>query len=174
MLNKETMLLSDTFGFQIHQHQSFLRSLALKLTHHSEDAEDLIQETFLKALKNENKFKEGTNLRGWLYTILRNTFINNYRKKRSQNTYTDDTENQFILGSITSDPETEADSSLNLNTILENIETIEKSYLEAFMMHFNGYKYDEIAEKMNIPLGTVKSRIFLARKKMVQRLKESH
>lgn len=63
---------------------------------------------------------------------------------------------------------------MNLNTILDNIETIEKSYLEAFMMHFNGYKYDEIAEKMEIPLGTVKSRIFLARKKMVERLKESN
>jgi RNA polymerase sigma-70 factor (ECF subfamily) len=112
--------------------------LALKLTHHSEDAEDLIQETFLKALKNQSKFKEGTNLRGWLYTILRNTFINNYRKKRNQNTYTDDSENQYILGSITSDPETEADSTMNLNTILDNIETIENSYLEAFMMHFNG------------------------------------
>lgn len=168
------MILSDTFGFQIQQHQSFLRSLALKLTHHSEDAEDLIQETFLKALKNQSKFKEGTNLRGWLYTILRNTFINSYRKKRNQNTYTDDSENQYILGSITSDPETEADSTMNLNTILDNIETIEKSYLDAFMMHFNGYKYDEIAQRMDIPLGTVKSRIFLARKKMVERLKESN
>ncbi|CAI8284123.1 MAG: ECF RNA polymerase sigma factor SigR [Owenweeksia sp. TMED14] len=166
------MIATKSFGNEIQQHQSFLRSLALKLTHHSEDAEDLIQETFFKALKNQSKFKEGTNLKGWLYTILRNTFINNYRKKRNQNTYTDDTENQFILSSISSDQETEADSPLNLSTILNNIESIEKSYLEAFMMHFNGYKYDEIANQMNIPLGTVKSRIFLARKKMMERLKD--
>ena len=75
------MIATKSFGNEIQQHQSFLRSLALKLTHHSEDAEDLIQETFFKALKNQSKFKEGTNLKGWLYTILRNTFINNYRKK---------------------------------------------------------------------------------------------
>ena len=165
-------MFSNSFGIQIQEHQTFLRSLALKLTHHSEDAEDLIQETFLKALKNESKFKEGTNLRGWLYTILRNTFINNYRKRKNQNTFSDDTENQFIMNSITSNRDTEADSSMNLNTILKNIESIEKSYLDAFMMHFDGFKYDEIATQMDIPLGTVKSRIFLARKKMVEQLKE--
>jgi RNA polymerase sigma-70 factor (ECF subfamily) len=166
------MTASDAFGYEIYQHTAFLRTLALKLTHHSEDAEDLIQETFYKAIKNRDRYQEGTNLKGWLYTILKNTFINNYRKKRNQNTYTDDTENQFILGSMASDRASEADSPAELSTILENIETVEQSYLDAFMMYFNGYKYEEIAQEMNIPLGTVKSRIFLARKKMMEKLKD--
>ena len=93
-------------------------------------------------------------------------------EKRNQNTYSDDTENQFILGSMASDRATEADSPAELSTILENIESVEKSYLDAFMMYFNGYKYEEIAQEMNIPLGTVKSRIFLARKKMMEKLKD--
>ena len=166
------MTSSDTFGNEIHQHSSFLRILALKLTRHSEDAEDLIQETFYKAIKNQDRFKEGTNLKGWLYTILKNTFINNYRKKRNQNTYSDDTENQFLIGSMASSRSTEADSPAELTHIMENIETVEKSYLDAFMMYFNGYKYEEIAKEMDIPLGTVKSRIFLARRKMMEKLKD--
>ncbi|MDP5015514.1 MAG: sigma-70 family RNA polymerase sigma factor, partial [Schleiferiaceae bacterium] len=73
----------ESFGPQIFQHEQFLRGLAMKLTRHSEDAEDLVQETFYKAIKNQSKYQEGTNLRGWLYTILKNTFINNYRKKKN-------------------------------------------------------------------------------------------
>ena len=160
------------FGQLIDREYEFLNQLAMKLTKQKDDAEDLIQDTYYKALKNKDKFATGTNLKGWLYTILKNTFINNYRKKRNQNTYTDETENQFILGSMASDRATEADSPAELTTILENIESVEKSYLDAFMMYFNGYKYEEIAQEMNIPLGTVKSRIFLARKKMMEKLKD--
>ena len=88
----------EAFGPEIYQHEHFLRGLAFKLTRHAEDAEDLVQETFYKAIKNQSKYQEGTNLRGWLYTILKNTFINNYRKKKNQNTYVDDSENQYVLG----------------------------------------------------------------------------
>jgi RNA polymerase sigma factor, sigma-70 family len=102
----------DTFGPQIYQHQQFLRALAYKLTRHSEDAEDLVQETFYKAIKNQTKYQAGTNLRGWLYTILKNTFINNYRKKKNQNTYLDDSENQYVLGGMMANREDEADSPL--------------------------------------------------------------
>jgi RNA polymerase sigma factor (sigma-70 family) len=81
------MNASDAFGYEIYQHTAFLRTLALKLTHHSEDAEDLIQETFYKAIKNRDRYQEGTNLKGWLYTILKNTFINNYRKAQPEYVY---------------------------------------------------------------------------------------
>ena len=161
----------DTFGPQIYQHQQFLRALAYKLTRHSEDAEDLVQETFFKAIKNQTKYQPGTNLRGWLYTILKNTFINNYRKKKNQNTYLDDSENQYVLGGMMANREDEADSPYEMTNIKDRIELVESTYLDAFMMYFNGYKYEEIANHMVIPLGTVKSRIFLARRKMIEQLR---
>ena len=170
MLNK-TEVQSESFGPQIFQHEQFLRGLAMKLTRHAEDAEDLVQETFYKAIKNQSKYQEGTNLRGWLYTILKNTFINNYRKKKNQNTYADDSENQYILGGMMANREDEADSPYEMANIIERIETVERTYLDAFMMYFNGYKYEEIADQMGIPLGTVKSRIFLARRKMMEQLR---
>ena len=75
------------FGNILDQQNQFLKQLALKLTKHLDDAEDLIQDTYFKALKNQDKYEQGTNLKGWLYTIMRNTFINNYRKKKVQNTF---------------------------------------------------------------------------------------
>jgi RNA polymerase sigma-70 factor (ECF subfamily) len=170
LLNK-TKMQPEAFGPEIYQHEHFLRGLAFKLTRHAEDAEDLVQETFYKAIKNQSKYQEGTNLRGWLYTILKNTFINNYRKKKNQNTYADDSENQYVLGGMMANREDEADSPYEMANIIERIENVERTYLDAFMMYFNGYKYEEIADQMGIPLGTVKSRIFLARRKMMDQLR---
>ena len=85
------------FGSMILAHQSFLHQLAMKLTKSFEDSNDLIQETYFKALKNRDKFQEGTNIKGWLYTIMKNTFINAYRKRKNQNTFVDETENKYFI-----------------------------------------------------------------------------
>lgn len=158
------------FGEIIDREQEFLNQLAMKLTKQRDDAEDLIQDTYYKALKNKDKFTAGTNLKGWLYTIMKNTFINNYRRKKQQNTFVDETESQYFLNSREADTASRTDVNLDNEYIMRQIDSIEKTYTEAFFMHYNGYKYEEIADHFGIPLGTVKSRIFLARKKMMEKL----
>lgn len=160
------------FGNLLFKHESFLYQLAMKLTRSLEDSNDLIQETYFKALKSRDKFKEGTNLKGWLYTIMRNTFINAYRKEKNQNTFVDETDSNYFIDSTVVHKTTNAESKLEQDYLMEQINSIEKPYVDTFMLYFNGYKYDEIAEKLNVPLGTVKSRIFLARKKMMSKLKD--
>lgn len=156
------------FGVLIQQHQSFLKQLAIKLTKHIDDAEDLIQETFYKALKNKERYQPETNMKGWLYTIMKNTFINGYRKNKNNNTFIDETENQFYLNQYAES--TRTDDLVDHQFVMNQINSIDRIYLESFMMYFNGYKYEEISEELNLPLGTVKSRIFLARKKMIEKL----
>ena len=158
------------FGELIDREHDFLHQLAMKLTKRHDDAQDLIQDTYFKALKNKDKFATGTNLKGWLYTIMKNTFINNYRRKKQQNTFVDETESQFFLNSKEASRTTLTDANVDNDYIMEQINSIEPHYTEAFFMHYEGYKYEEIAEHFNIPLGTVKSRIFLARKKMMDKL----
>lgn len=158
------------FGSMILTHESFLYQLAMKLTKSVEDSNDLLQETFFKALKNKDKFQEGTNIKGWLYTIMKNTFINAYRKKKNQNTFVDETDNKYFLNLKESEKDAKTDSKVDQEYIMKQINSVEKTYVETFMMYYNGYKYEEIAEILGIPLGTVKSRIFLARKKMMKKL----
>ncbi len=173
LLNTNYFTMSNAdFGVLINEHHQFLKQLALKLTKRMDDADDLIQETFYKAIKNQDKYRKGTNLKGWLYTIMKNTFINNYRKTKNQNTFVDDTDNRYFINSVAAGKTVETDRLADHEYVMRQVESIEKNYLEAFMMHYNGYKYEEIAEILDIPLGTVKSRIFLARKKMMSKLKD--
>jgi len=153
-------------------HESFLYQLALKLTKSAEDSNDLLQETYYKAIKNSDKFKEGTNIKGWLYTIMKNTFINAYRKKKNQNTFVDETDNKYFLNLRETEKTVSTDAAVDHEYLMKQINSVDKTYVETFMMYYNGYKYEEIAEIMDIPLGTVKSRIFLARRKMMDKLKD--
>lgn len=160
------------FSNMIVNYQSFLEQLAMKLTKSVEDSNDLIQETYFKAIKNSDKFQEGTNIKGWLYTIMKNTFINAYRKKKNQNTFVDETENKYFLNLRESEKTATTDSLVDTEYLMRQINSVDKTYIETFMMYYNGYKYEEIAEIMGIPLGTVKSRIFLARRKMMDKLQD--
>lgn len=160
------------FSSMVISHQDFLRQLAMKLTKSPDDSDDLIQETLFKALKNKDKFQEGTNIKGWLYTIMKNTFINAYRKRKNQNTFVDETENKYFINLRESEKSVSTDSIVDHKYIMQQINTVDKTYLETFMMYYNGYKYEEISEILGIPLGTVKSRIFLARRKMMDKLKD--
>ncbi|MCC5918024.1 MAG: RNA polymerase sigma factor [Cryomorphaceae bacterium] len=160
------------FGNLISTHQQFLHQLAIKLTKSGDDANDLMQETFFKAIKNKEKYQDGTNIKGWLYTIMKNTFINNYRKKKHQNTFVDETENKYFINSRQAEKDVRTDRLIDQDYLMRQLDSVDKTYLDTFMMHYNGYKYEEIAEIMEIPLGTVKSRIFLARRKMMEKLKD--
>jgi RNA polymerase sigma-70 factor (ECF subfamily) len=135
-----------------------------------DDAQDLIQETMFRAFSNEDKFEEGTNLKAWLFTIMKNIFINNYRKKVKRNTLIDTTDNMYYINSSASLTENGAEASFVMNDIQTAILGLSNEFRVPFMMHFKGYKYHEISEKLNLPLGTVKSRIFFARKALKDQL----
>lgn len=160
------------FNRRIISYQNPLKYFALKLTSDNEDAEDLLQETFLKALRYKDKFQESTNLKAWLYTIMKNTFINNYRRKVRKRTIMDNTDDDYFVNSTTKVSPITPDSDLNHKEILGTVELLSDECRVPFQMHFDGYKYKEIADELQMPIGTVKSRIFLARKKLTGVLKD--
>jgi len=154
------------FSREISNLESALSNFAFKLTKNREDSKDLYQETAYRALVNQSKFRVGTNLKAWLFTMMRNIFINNYRKKIKRNTILDSTDNQFYLNSGGPVILNDANSSIMMNELQELINKLEDSIRVPFMMHYYGYKYQEIAEQLDLPLGTIKSRIFFARKEL--------
>ncbi len=141
-----------------------LRTFAYSLTKDREEANDLYQETALRALNNRNKFKPGTNFKAWLFTIMKNIFINNYRRKSKANLVFDSTDNLYYLNSGSVLIDNGAESKMMMDDLNKMIVELEENLRIPFMMHFEGYKYQEIAEELDLPLGTVKSRIFFARK----------
>ena len=160
------------FTNQVQKLSYSLKPVAMNLTRDLDDAKDLIQETLLKALSNKEKFKAGTNLKAWLYTIMRNSFINNYNKITKRSSTLDNTDFLKYLnadeGYVT---QNSATSKFALKDIDHAISVLNEEYRTPFMMYFNGYKYLEIAEQLQIPIGTVKNRIHLARKDLKGMLK---
>lgn len=148
-----------------------LRPAALKLTKDMEAANDLIQDTLLKALSNREKFSEGTNLKAWLYTIMRNTFITNYHRLMRRNTFIDPTANLHYLNSTSHVTDNQGTSNLAMDEIDSAINKLSYVYKTPFMMYYKGYKYHEIADILDIPIGTVKNRIHIARKELKSSLK---
>ena len=149
--------------------QSNLLNFAYMLTSNRDDAYDLLQDTTLKALDNEEKYADNTNFKGWVFTIMRNIFINNYRRAGRAATVVDTTENLYHLN-LSQDSGLETpEGSFGAAEITAAIAEFADEYRIPFSMHVAGYKYNEIADEMNLPLGTVKSRIFFARKKLQER-----
>ncbi len=148
-----------------------LNSFAYKLTKNVEDARDLFQETAYRAITNKDKFRPGTNFKAWLFTIMKNIFINNYRKKVKQNTIMDSTDNNFYINSGKNVVANGAESNIIMTELSNMIERLEDGIRIPFMMHYNGFKYQEIADHMKLPLGTVKSRIFFARRDLKAMIK---
>jgi RNA polymerase sigma-70 factor (ECF subfamily) len=150
--------------------QKSLKPFALKLTKDVEDANDLLQDTLMKAFTNRDKFTDGTNLKAWLYTIMKNTFITNYQRMVRKNTFIDTTDNLHYINSFESSTENMAYSSFAMNDINKAIGLLEDAYRTPFVMYFRGFKYHEIADKLEIPIGTVKNRIHIARKELKDQL----
>lgn len=146
--------------------QGNLLNFALMLTSNRDNAYDLLQDTTLKALDNEDKYAENTNFKGWVFTIMRNIFINNYRRSARSATVIDQTEDLYHLN-LSQDSGLETpEGAYGANELTNAINSFPDDYRIPFSMHVAGYKYNEIAEKMNLPLGTIKSRIFFARKRL--------
>lgn len=149
-----------------------LERFALSLTSDREAAKDLLQETYVKALSSKDKFIEFTNFEAWAYTIMKNTFINNYRKAVRQNTIVDQTEDLYYLNNTKEETNIKPDSTYQHKEIRKHIDALQDELKIPFLMHVEGYKYKEIADELDLKIGTVKSRIFFTRKKLMESLKD--
>ena len=149
-----------------------LERFAISLTANREEAKDLLQETYLKALSSKDKFIEFTNFEAWAYTIMKNTFINNYRKAVRQNTIVDTTRDLYYLNNSKESNYIKPDSTVQHKEINKHIDNLQNELKVPFLMHTQGFKYKEIAEKLDLKIGTVKSRIFFTRKKLMESLSD--
>lgn len=165
-------MASAKFQINLMALQANLLNFAYMLTSNRDDAYDLLQDTTLKALDNEEKYAENTNFKGWVFTIMRNIFINNYRRQVRTATVVDTTEDLYHLNLSQESGFATPEGSFAAKEISAAINAFTPEYKVPFTMYIAGYKYSEIAEKMNIPLGTVKSRIFFARKRLQGKLKD--
>ena len=148
----------------------YLKPFAITLTRDTETAKDLLQETIYRALDNREKYNSGTNIKAWLYTIMRNIFINDYRRRSKQNTIFDASPNDFLLDHNQPRITNDAESVLVMKDVQAAIHQLPQIFRDPFLLYFEGYKYNEIAQILREPLGTIKSRIHFARKLLKQQL----
>ncbi len=151
-----------------------LTAFAYSLTKNSEDAKDLYQETAFRAINNKEKFRPETNFKAWTFTIMKNIFINNYRKKVKANTILDSTDNNFFLDSGPNVILNDGGKNMFMNELKTMISSLDDNIRVPFEMHHEGYKYEEIAVMFDLPLGTVKSRIFFARKALKEMIRKNY
>jgi RNA polymerase sigma-70 factor (ECF subfamily) len=163
-------LINSKLTSQIIGFRQTLLTLTRRFSNNTEERQDLVQDTLLKALMYGDKFREGTNLKGWLFTIMRNTFINNYRKSKLEKTLNDSAQSSRFLNIPEQHTFNRPHENMELQEIWSRVNDIKEEYLVPFKMHTMGYKYEEIATHLNIPVGTVKSRIFQARKDIQKNL----
>lgn len=154
------------FSNLINNETSTLKNYAMILTKNIEDANDLVQETMLKAFTYRSKFATGTNLKGWLYIIMKNSFINNYRRLVKRNTVIDTSENTYLLENSKHTEYNIGEVSFMRKDIDYAINMLPEDLKATFSLNIDGFKYHEIAEILEIPIGTVKTRIFVAKRKL--------
>lgn len=160
------------FQYKLINLQDNLMRYSYSLTADKDDAKDLLQDTLLKALAHYDKFVYESSFKAWLYTIMKNTFINNYRRLIRQNTYSDQTKERFYLNYTHASGSNDPDPVYAIKELEKIIETLDDNFRLPFKMHYEGFKYKEIAETLDLNLGTIKSRIFFARKKLMKQLNE--
>ena len=169
------------FADQAMEHMGSLYSAALRMTRNPADAEDLVQETYLKAYRAFESFQEGTNLKAWLYRILTNTFINSYRskKRRPDETELDEVEDLYLyrrLGGLEAaaagrSAEDELMDMFTETEIKQAVEDLPEQFrLAVLLADVEGFSYKEIAEILDVPIGTVMSRLHRGRKALQKRL----
>lgn len=165
-------MTSKKFQSKLLDIQGNLLNFAYTLTSNRDDAYDLVQDTTLKVLDNEEKYVDNVNFKGWVFTIMRNLFINNYRKASRKATVSDTTEDLYLLNLPQDSGYETPDGALAVNEIHDVIDSLSDDYSIPFSLHLKGYKYDEIAKETGLPLGTVKSRIYFARQRLQSLLKD--
>jgi RNA polymerase sigma factor (sigma-70 family) len=158
------------FSKQVAMLRPTLRTFTRRFTTERDEGLDLVQDTILKALMYRDKFREDTNLKGWLFTIMRNTYINSYRKNQRAKTSHDDTKELYYLNVEDTHTFNRPEGSVEFKEVWRNVNELKDDLLIPFKMHTTGYKYHEIAEQLDLPIGTVKNRIFHARKEIQKKL----
>jgi RNA polymerase sigma-70 factor (ECF subfamily) len=161
---------TQEFNYLLVQNSGFLKPIAISLTRDTDNANNLIQETLYKALSNKDKYQSGTNIRAWLSTIMRNTFINEYRRRSLSRKIFSQTAVDNYSGANERLVNNEAETNISLKEIKKEISSLPDIFRLPFLLYFEGYRYDEIAKKMDEPLGTIKSRIHFARKLLKSKL----
>lgn len=162
---KSNKMTTVEFTQQFRKNEQALLGFAFSLTKDKEEAHDLFQETALKAYKNKSQFIPKTNIKAWMMTIMRNSFINNYRRKKRRQ-HLNESQNEYVLSqqdeiiSIGN----EGERNIYLEELTNMIEGLGVWLKVPFKLFLQGYKYEEIAQELDAPLGTIKSRIFMARK----------
>lgn len=158
------------FNQMLLRNADYLRPFAITLTRDSEAAKDLLQETMYRALANRERYHVGTNIKAWLYTIMRNIFINNYRRNARQQTIFDNSSNDYLLNFRQAATANDAEVILTRKDIEAAIHELPEIFRNPFTLYFEGYKYHEIADMLAEPLGTIKSRIHFARKLLKEQI----
>ncbi|MEI7588727.1 MAG: RNA polymerase sigma factor [Chitinophagia bacterium] len=158
------------FTLLLTENADFLKPFAINLTKDQESAKDLFQETLYRALSNKDKYNVGTNIKAWLYTIMRNIFINDYRKRSKQSVVLDNSPNDFLIDQTKTKVLNDGVTNLNLREVKQLIYDLPELFRTPFNLYFEGYKYNEISDALNEPLGTIKSRIHFARKILKQKI----
>jgi RNA polymerase sigma-70 factor (ECF subfamily) len=154
--------------------QENMMNFALMLTANRDDAQDLLQDTTLKVLDNQEKFVDNINFKGWVLTVMRNIFINNYHKVIRTQSVLDQGVDLYNIDVINDSGFDSPDGAFQIKEITKAINSLNNDLKIPFSMFLSGYKYNEIAEKLDVPLGTVKSRIFFARQELPKILKDFH
>jgi RNA polymerase sigma-70 factor (ECF subfamily) len=169
-LFKQEAMSKQEFNSLLLNNAEFLKPFAINLTRDTEAANDLYQETLYKALANKEKYSVGTNIKAWLFTIMRNIFINNYRRKAKQKTIFDHTPNEFLLNHNQATVQNGGETAMRVKEINKAIQLLPEIFKTPFLLYFDGYKYNEIADVLHEPLGTIKSRIHFARKLLKEQI----
>lgn len=172
LLKPQINMLHKLFQQQLLALQTHMYNFAYVLTSNREDASDLLQDTTLKALDNEDKYHDNTNFKGWVFTIMRNIFINNYRRAAKSAVSLDDSDDLYQLNAPDESTYSSPENSYTIIEVQNAVNSFSDSYRIPFSMALAGYRYNEIAKKMHLPVGTIKSRIFYARHKLRNMLKD--
>jgi RNA polymerase sigma factor, sigma-70 family len=151
--------------------QEYMMNFALTLTANKDDAQDLLQDTSLKILDNQEKFVDNVNFKGWVLTVMRNIFINNYHKLVKTQTILEKGVNLYNLDIVNDSGFDTPEGAFDIQEITKCINELDDEQKAPFSMFLSGYKYHEISERLDMPLGTVKSRIFVARQQLQELLK---
>lgn len=173
-------MASDPFETEALSFLDALYRTGLRMTRSEAEAEDLVQETYIRAFRFRQQFTPGTNLKAWLFRILTNTFINQYRRKaaRPETTELDDVEESILYrhmrdvspGSSSPDPEAELIDNTLSSEVKEALEALPEKFRTTLLLDVEGFSYKEIAEMLDIPIGTVMSRLHRGRKFLQKRL----
>lgn len=166
------MCLSATaFNDALMQQTTSLLHLSRCLTWDESAAKDLVQDTLYRALKNRDKFQDGTNMGAWLHTMMRHIFINDFKRHKTRSTLLSEHVGEIEFSQPGSSAQNHGLGNMRLKEIKMAIFRLPSCFRMAFELYFAGYKYQEIAQMQRVPLGTVKSRIYFARKALLENLK---